>query len=72
LIQKKQKKLRKKYGESVKPKIAPPNTDRPLQPEFFYEPLITNKIQNDQANLAKLEITRFRHTEFEVTTVGIW
>lgn len=50
--------------------ISPPDTDRPLQPEFFYEPLITNKIQNDQANLAKLEITRFRHTEFEVTTVG--
>ena len=50
--------------------ISPPDTERPLQPEFFYEPLITNKIQNDQANLAKLEITRFRHTEFEVTTVG--
>jgi len=50
--------------------ISPPNTDRPLQPEFFYEPLITNKIQNDQANLAKLEITKFRHKEFEVTTVG--
>jgi len=50
--------------------ISPPNTNRPLQPEFFYEPLITNKIQNDQANLAKLEITKFRHKEFEVTTVG--
>jgi len=50
--------------------VSPPNTERPLQPQFFYEPLITNKIQNDQANLAKLEITRFRHTEFEVTTVG--
>jgi len=50
--------------------ISPPNTERPLQPEFFYEPLITNKIQNDQANLAKLEITKFRHKEFEVTTVG--
>ena len=50
--------------------ISPPNNTRPLQPEFFYEPLITNKIQNDQANLAKLEITKFRHKEFEVTTVG--
>ena len=50
--------------------ISPPNNIRPLQPEFFYEPLITNKYQNDQANLAKLEITKFRHKEFEVTTVG--
>jgi len=50
--------------------VSPPNTERPLQQQFFYEPLITNKIQNDQANFAKLEITRFRHTEFEVTTVG--
>jgi len=50
--------------------VSPPNTERPLQPEFFYEPLITNKFQNDQANLAKLEITKFRHKEFEVTTVG--
>lgn len=50
--------------------ISEPNQTRPLQPEFFYEPLITNKFQNDQANLAKLEITKFRHKEFEVTTVG--
>ena len=50
--------------------ISPPDTSRPLQPQFFYEPLITNKFQNDQANLAKLEITKFRHKEFEVTTVG--
>lgn len=51
--------------------LSPPNTERPLQPEFYYEPLITNKIQNNQANLAKLEITKFRHKEFEVTTVGL-
>jgi len=50
--------------------LSTPNTERPLQPEFFYEPLITNKIQNNQANLAKLEITKFRHKEYEVTTVG--
>jgi len=49
--------------------LSPPNTDRPLQPEFFYERLITNKFQNDQANLAKLEITKFRHKSFEVTSV---
>ncbi len=50
--------------------ISPPDTNRPLQPQFFYEPFITNKFQNDQANLAKLEIYKFRHKEFEVTTVG--
>ncbi len=50
--------------------VSPPDTERPLQPQFFYEPFITNKFQNDQANLAKLEITKFRHKEFEVTTVG--
>ena len=50
--------------------LSSPDTERPLQPEFFYEPLITNKFQNDQANLAKLEITKFRHKEYEVTTVG--
>lgn len=50
--------------------ISPPNTERPLQPDFFYEPLISNKIQNNQANLAKLEITKFRHKEYEITTVG--
>lgn len=49
--------------------LTDPNTERPLEPEFFYEPLITNKFQNDQANLAKKEITKFRHKEFEVTTV---
>lgn len=51
--------------------LSPPNTDRPLQPQFFYEPFITNKFQNDQANLAKLEIIKFRHKEFEITTVGL-
>ena len=51
--------------------LSAPNTDRPLQPQFFYEPFITNKFQNDQANLAKLEIIKFRHKEFEITTVGL-
>ncbi len=50
--------------------ISPIDQQRPLQPEFFYESLISNKFQNDQTNLAKLEITKFRHKEFEVTTVG--
>lgn len=51
--------------------LSPPNTERPLQPQFFYEPLITNKYQNDQANLAKLEITKFRHKGYEITGVGL-
>lgn len=50
--------------------VSPPNEDRAIQPIFFYEPLITNKFQNDQANMAKLEITKFRHKQYEVTGVG--
>ena len=34
------------------------------------EPLIINRYQNDQANLAKLEIKQFRRKEFEVVTEG--
>jgi len=49
--------------------LTPPVTDRPLQPVFFYEPFITNKFQNDQANAAKLEILRFRHKEYEITSI---
>ena len=49
--------------------VSPPDTSRPLQPLFFYEPFITNKFQNDQANAAKLEILKFRHKEYEITSV---
>lgn len=49
--------------------VSPPVIiGRSLQPAFFEEPLITNQIQNDQANFAKLEIMQFRHKEFEITT----
>lgn len=49
--------------------VSPPvTTGRSLQPRFFQEPLITNKFQLDQSNLAKLEIVQFRHKEFEITT----
>lgn len=51
--------------------ISAPDTERALQPQFFYEPLITNKFQNDQANQAKLEITKFRHKQYEITSVGL-
>ena len=50
--------------------LTPPNTDRPLAPQFFYEPLISNKYQADQANLAKNEIMKFQHKGYEITMVG--
>jgi hypothetical protein len=50
--------------------VSPPDTQRPLSPIFFEEPLIGNKFQNDQANLAKLEIMKFRHKQYEITTEG--
>lgn len=50
--------------------LTPPNTERPLTTDFFYEPLITNKHQNDQANLAKNEIMKFQHKGYDVTQVG--
>ena len=50
--------------------LTPPNTVRPLTTDFFYEPLITNKFQNDQANLAKNEIMKFQHKGYDVTQVG--
>lgn len=49
--------------------VSPPDTERTLQPLFFYEPFITNKFQNDQSNLAKLEIAKFRHKEYEITSI---
>lgn len=49
--------------------VSPPViSGRAITPNFFEEPLITNKIQNDQANLAKLEIMKFRIKTFETTT----
>lgn len=50
--------------------VSPPVLDRPLMPQFFEEPLISNKYQNDQANLAKLEIMKFRHKQYDITTEG--
>ena len=50
--------------------MSPPDGNRPLMPIFFEEPLITNKFQNNQANLAKLEIMKFRHKQYEFTMQG--
>jgi len=53
--------------------ITSPQTgggERALFPEFNERPFITNHYQNDQANLADNEISRFRLKEFEVTTIG--
>lgn len=50
--------------------ITPPDTDRSLQPRFFDEPLISNHIQLEQSNSAKLEITSFRHKEYQIGTEG--
>lgn len=51
--------------------VSPPDTSRSLQPRFFHEPFITNKFQLDQSNLAKTEITKFRHKQYELVTEGI-
>lgn len=44
--------------------------ERALFPDFFEEPFISNKFQLDQSNQAKLEISQFRHQQFDVTTTG--
>lgn len=53
--------------------VTPPKTaggERAIFPRFFEEPLISNDYQLTQSNLAKLEITKFRHKEYEITTEG--
>ena len=50
--------------------VTTPNIDRPILEPFFYEPFITNKYQNDQANLAKNEQMKFQHKGYETTYVG--
>ena len=39
-------------------------------PRFFDEPLISNHISLVQSNLAKLEITGFRHKQYDIGTEG--
>lgn len=54
---------------SVSPPITGPG-NRAMFVDFDEEPLIINRYQLDQANLAKLEQNRFRHQKFEVVTEG--
>lgn len=57
----------------VKPllSVSPPvETGRAMFTEFHEEPLIINRYQNDQANLAKLEENQFRHQMYEIHTEG--
>lgn len=44
--------------------------ERAMFPDFFEEPFISNKFQLDQSNQAMLEISQFRHQQFDVTTTG--
>ena len=50
--------------------LTAPDTERALMPRFFDEPLISNHISLVQSNEAKLEITGFRHKQYDITTEG--
>ncbi len=50
--------------------LTSPNTERAIMPRFFDEPLISNHISLVQSNEAKLEITGFRHKQYDITTEG--
>jgi len=57
----------------VKPLLsvsAPVTTGRAMFVDFHEEPLITNRYQNDQANLAFLEQDKFPKRDFEIVTDG--
>lgn len=47
-------------------------SNRGMFKSFHQEPLISNRYQLDQANLASLEIDQFRYKKFEVVTEGIF
>jgi len=50
--------------------LSPPDPTRAIMPRFLDDSQIDNKFSLDQANLANLEITKFRHRQYEVTTEG--
>jgi len=53
--------------------LSDPNTSgRAIQPRFFDEPLISNKIQLDQANLAKFELNNFQQKRYDTVTEGLF
>jgi len=51
--------------------ITAENLGRAIQPRFFDEPLITNKIQLDQSNTAKFDLANFQQKRFDTVTEGI-
>ncbi len=51
--------------------LSPPDTTRAIMPRFLDNSQIDNKFSLDQSNLANLEITQFRHRQYEVTTEGL-
>ena len=51
--------------------ITSENLGRAIQPRFFDEPLITNKIQLDQSNVAKLDLANFQQKRFDTVTEGL-
>jgi len=50
--------------------VTAPDTDRALMPLFADMPLVSNHISQKQATDAMLEITGFRHKQFDITTEG--
>jgi len=57
----------------VKPLLSvsdPVTTGRAMFTDFDEEPLIINRYQNDQANLARLEENQFRHKRYTIVTEG--
>jgi len=62
-----------KAGLSITPEIKQSNENlgRAIQPRFFDEPLITNKIQLDQSNVAKLDLANFQQKRFDTVTEGL-
>lgn len=51
--------------------LSPPDATRAIMPRFLDNSQIDNKFSLDQSNLANLEITQFRHRQYEVTTEGL-
>ena len=62
-----------KAGLSISPEIKESNENlgRAIQPRFFDEPLITNKIQLDQSNTAKLDLAKFQQKRYDTVTEGL-
>jgi len=51
--------------------ISAPDTSRAIQPRFNNETQIVNKFTLNQSNDANLEISTFRHVQYEIVTEGL-